>query len=186
MLSNKPVQISLLEGKRQLVYVFSAFVQVSYVIANLRTRAKVLQVATAQSTIIRDGTYVVQESIDIGGFSLTPTKTGLLLAIIRKFELLHYAYVAPWETFRRAMTTNQLLSHEDNPFPRQFLFSSRFSTVDSAGSVWMLIKDYINHLCGETPTGLRMGGLAPTTNFAGLTVSPTDTQHKAAINAPYQ
>jgi hypothetical protein len=77
MLSNKPVRVSLLEGKHQLVYVFSTFVPVSYVIANLRTRAKVLQAVTAHSTITRDGTYVVQESIDVGGLSLTPTKTGL-------------------------------------------------------------------------------------------------------------
>jgi hypothetical protein len=50
----------------------------------------------------------------------------------------------------------------------------------------MLIKGYINHLCEETPIGLRMGVPAPTTKFVGLRVTLTETQRKAAINAPYQ
>jgi hypothetical protein len=40
---------------------------------------------------------------------------------------------------------------------------------------------HINHLCGETPTKLRTGIPAPTTNFASLTVTLTETQHKIAI-----
>jgi hypothetical protein len=36
---------------------------------------------------------------------------------------------------------------------------------------------------GETPTDLRMGAPAPTTNFDGLAV--TQTQRKAAIDSPY-
>jgi hypothetical protein len=35
---------------------------------------------------------------------------------------------------------------------------------------WMLVKGYIKKLCGETPTGLRMGVPAPVTNFVGLSV----------------
>jgi hypothetical protein len=50
----------------------------------------------------------------------------------------------------------------------------------------MLIKGYINQLCGETPTNSCMGVLAPTTHFIGLTVSLTETQRKAAINSMYQ
>jgi hypothetical protein len=51
----------------------------------------------------------------------------------------------------------------------------------------MLIKGHINHLCGETPTSLRMDIPAPTTNFAGPTVmSLTETQCKAAINSRCQ
>jgi hypothetical protein len=50
----------------------------------------------------------------------------------------------------------------------------------------MLMRGYINQLCGETPTDLRMGVPAPTTNFVGLTVTLTETQRKVAINAPYQ
>jgi hypothetical protein len=40
-----------------------------------------------------DGTYVVLKSIDIDGLSLTPTKTGLLPEIMRKFELLRSGLV---------------------------------------------------------------------------------------------
>jgi hypothetical protein len=41
-------------------------------------------------------------------------------------------------------------------------------------------------LCGRTPIGLRLGALVPTTNFAGLPVTLTETQRKAAINSPMQ
>jgi hypothetical protein len=50
----------------------------------------------------------------------------------------------------------------------------------------MLIKDYINHMCGKTPTDLRIGVPAPTTNFGGSTVTLIETQRKAAINARYK
>jgi hypothetical protein len=49
----------------------------------------------------------------------------------------------------------------------------------------MIIKGYINWLCGETPTDLRMGVPVPTTNFDGLSLTVNETQRKAAINAPY-
>jgi branched-subunit amino acid ABC-type transport system permease component len=41
-------------------------------------------------------------------------------------------------------------------------------------------------MCGETPTDLRMGIPAPTTNFVGLTVTLIETQRKVAINSRYQ
>jgi hypothetical protein len=62
---------------------------------------------------------------------------------------------------------------------------SRFTTVD-AGSLWLLIRGHINRLTGEGPTDLRVGQPIPTHNLAGLPVTLTETQRKAAINAPYQ
>jgi hypothetical protein len=50
----------------------------------------------------------------------------------------------------------------------------------------MLITGHIYRLCGETPTDLRMGVPAPTTNFVGLTVTLTKTQRKAAIYSSYK
>jgi hypothetical protein len=61
----------------------------------------------------------------------------------------------------------------------------RFPSVDS-GHVWLLIRGYINQLCGETPTDLRVGMPIPTTNLAGLLVTLTETQRKAAVNSPFQ
>jgi hypothetical protein len=61
----------------------------------------------------------------------------------------------------------------------------RFKYVDF-GHVWMLVRGYINKLCGQTPTDLRMGALVPTTNFVGLPVTLTETQRKAAINTNFQ
>jgi hypothetical protein len=89
--------------------------------------------------------------------------------------------VTQWENFRRAVITHQVLCHEDTSLPRQILFYYRFSIANSA-HVWMLIKGYINHLCGETPTDLRMGVLAHATNFVGLSVTLIETHRKAAIN----
>jgi hypothetical protein len=136
------------------------------VAASTRTHAKLVQVVHAQSTINPDGTYVVPATIDINGLSLTPTKTKLLPKIIFKFELLRFGYAAQWETFRRAITTNPLLCHEDTSLPKQFLFYFRFSIVDSC-PMWVLIVGHNNYMCGETPTHIRMGVSAPTTKFAG-------------------
>jgi hypothetical protein len=62
---------------------------VPYVTTHLRTPAQLEQVVTAQSIINPDGSYVVPETIDVGGsMNLTPAKTGLLLAMKRKSELL--------------------------------------------------------------------------------------------------
>jgi hypothetical protein len=58
-------------------------------------------------------------------------------------------------------------------------------SVDSC-PVWLLIRGYINHLCGHTPTDLRMGAPIPTTNFARLSVTLTETHCKAAVNSPFQ
>jgi hypothetical protein len=129
-----------------------------------------VQVVTTQSTINLDGTYVVLESIDIDGLSLSPTKTRLLPSITRKFELLRFGYVAQWHTFRRVVITNQLLCHHYRSLPRQLVFYSRFSTVDSC-PLLISIKGYIHQMCRETPIDLRMGVPAPTTNFVGLTVT---------------
>jgi hypothetical protein len=151
----------------------------------LRTLAQLEQVVTTQSTINPDGSYVVPETLDIGGLNLTPAKTGLLHAVKHKSELLHFSYVTQWETFRRAVYTSQALFHDDTTIPRQFFMYPRFSLVDS-DHVWLLISGYINQLCCETPTDLRVGMPMPTRNLAGLRVTLTETQRKTAINSPFQ
>jgi glyceraldehyde-3-phosphate dehydrogenase/erythrose-4-phosphate dehydrogenase len=50
----------------------------------------------------------------------------------------------------------------------------------------MFIKGYINQLCGQTQTNLRMGVPAPKTSYVGLSVTLIDTQRKAAINSRFQ
>jgi hypothetical protein len=62
---------------------------------------------------------------------------------------------------------------------------SRFTTVDSR-PVWLLIRGHINQLSGDVPTDLRVGMPMPTRNLAGLSVTLTETQRKAAINSPLQ
>jgi ADP-ribose pyrophosphatase YjhB (NUDIX family) len=126
LLSNNPVRVPLPEGKYQLVYVFSSFVLVPFVAANIRTHAKLVQAATAQSTINHDGTYIAPATIDIDSLSLTPTKIGLLHAIIRKLELLYFGYVAQRKTFRRAVTTNHMLCHETVSYRDNFFFTFVF------------------------------------------------------------
>jgi hypothetical protein len=59
---------------------------------------------------------------------------------------------------------------------------SRFSSVDY-GRVWLLIRGYINQLSGLTPTDLRVGTPMPTFNLAGLPMTLTETQRKAAVNS---
>jgi hypothetical protein len=184
LLTDAPLHVALPRGRRQYVYVYSACIPVPYLIAHLPTPAKLQLVAIAQSTINPHCSYVIPTTIDIDGLSLTLAKNGLLSALIRKYELLHFGYVTQWETFRRASITYHVLCHEDTSLPRQILFDSRFTIVDSS-HVWMLIGGYINHLCGETPTDLRMGVSAPTTNFVGLSVTLTETQRKATINSPF-
>jgi hypothetical protein len=102
-----------------------------------------------------------------------------------KSELLHFGYVTQWETFRRAVYTSHALFHDDTSIPRQFFMYPRFSSVDY-GHVWLLIRGYINHLCGETPTDLRVETPMPTTDLADLLVTLTGTQRKAAVNSPFQ
>jgi ADP-ribose pyrophosphatase YjhB (NUDIX family) len=182
MLSDAHVRVALCVGQ-QLVYVYSASVHVPYVTTHLRTPAQLEQAVTAQSTINPDGSYVVTETIDIGGLNLTPAKTGLLLAMKHKSELLHFGYVTQWETFRRAVYTSHALFHDDTTIPRQFFMYPRFSSVDSR-PVWLLIRGYINQLCRETPTDLRVGTPIPTTNLVGLHVTLTETQRKAAVSSP--
>jgi ADP-ribose pyrophosphatase YjhB (NUDIX family) len=71
LLSDAHVRVALPAGQH-LVYVYSAFVPVPYVTSHLRTLAQLEQVVTAQSTINPDGSYVVPETLDIGGLNLTP------------------------------------------------------------------------------------------------------------------
>jgi hypothetical protein len=49
-----------------------------------------------------------------------------------------------------------------------------------------IIRGFINLLCGDTPTDLRMGVPAPTTNFVCLTAPINETQRLAAISSRYQ
>jgi hypothetical protein len=63
---------------QQLVYVYAASVRVPYVTTHLRTTAQLEQAVTTPSTINADGSYVVPETIDIEGLTLTPAKKGLL------------------------------------------------------------------------------------------------------------
>jgi hypothetical protein len=102
-----------------------------------------------------------------------------------KRELLHSGYVTQWETFRRAVYSSRALFHDDTTIPRHLFMYPRFSSVDS-GHVWLLIRGYINQLCGETPTDLRVGIPMPTRNLAGLRVTLTETQRKTAINSPFK
>jgi ADP-ribose pyrophosphatase YjhB (NUDIX family) len=105
LLSDAHVRVALHVGQH-LVYVYTASIHVPYVTTQLRTHAQLEQAVTAQSTINPDGSYVVPETIDIGGLNLTPAKTGLLPAMKHKSELLHFGYVTQWETFRRAVYTS--------------------------------------------------------------------------------
>jgi hypothetical protein len=76
LLSDAPVRVALPEGRHQLVYVFLASVPVPYVTTHLRKLAKLEQALIAQPTVNPDDSYVVQQTIDIDGFSLTLAKHG--------------------------------------------------------------------------------------------------------------
>jgi 8-oxo-dGTP pyrophosphatase MutT (NUDIX family) len=179
LLSDAPVRVAL-PDRQSLVYIYAASIPVPFVTNHLRTPSQLEHDVTTHSTINPDDTYVVPETIDIGGLNLTPAKTGLLPAVKHKSELLHFGYVTQWETFRRAVYTSQALFHDDTTISRQFFMYPRFSSVDS-GLVWLLIRGYINQVCGETPTDLRVGMPIPTRNLAGLPLTLTETQRKAAI-----
>jgi ADP-ribose pyrophosphatase YjhB (NUDIX family) len=71
LLSDAHVRVALPEGQ-QLVYVYSAYVPVPFVTSHLRTPTQLEQAVTAESTINPDGSYVVPETLDIGGLDLTP------------------------------------------------------------------------------------------------------------------
>jgi ADP-ribose pyrophosphatase YjhB (NUDIX family) len=184
LLSDAHVRVAFPAGQ-PLAYIYSAYVHVPYVTTHLRTPAQLEQAFTAQSTIDPDGSYVVPETLDTGGLNLTPAKTGLLPAMKHKSELLHFGYVTQWETFRCAIYTSHALFHDDTTIPRQFFMYPRFSSVDSC-HVWLLIRGYINQLCGETPADLRVGTPMPMRSLVGLPMTLTETQRKAAINSPFQ
>jgi hypothetical protein len=63
LLSDAPVRVS-------------AYVIVPYVTTRLRTPAQLERAVTDQSTTNHDGSFVVPETIDIGGLLLTPAKDG--------------------------------------------------------------------------------------------------------------
>jgi 8-oxo-dGTP pyrophosphatase MutT (NUDIX family) len=83
LLRNAPVRVALPFGQH-LAYVSSAYVQVPHVTTHLRTHAQLERALTALSTINPYGPYVVPETIEIGGLSLTPAKTGLLQSLKQK------------------------------------------------------------------------------------------------------
>jgi hypothetical protein len=95
--------------------------------------------------------------------------------------------VAHWDAYRGAVISKQsrFTISDDESLPSQFFFCPRFTFVDSS-PVWMLIKVYINQLCGETPTNFRMGVSASTTKFVGLSVNIIETRRNAAINSTCQ
>jgi 8-oxo-dGTP pyrophosphatase MutT (NUDIX family) len=182
LLSDAPVLVTLPQGQ-QLVYVYSALISVLFATNNLRTPASVEQAVLAQSTVNPDGTYVVPETINIDGLTLTPAQTGLLRAEKHKSELLHFGYVTQWESFSRAVYQHVPVLQDDTSIPRQFHMYSRFTSVDS-GHVWLLIRGHINRLTSEGPTDLRVGMPMPIHNCAGLPATLTETERKAAINSP--
>jgi hypothetical protein len=172
-LSSNHVRVPLPGGKHELVDVFSALVHLPYVTTNLRTLAKVEHVATPQSTFHHDSSYVVPVVVDTDGLSLTPSKIGLVTQ--RKYELIHFGYMAQWESFRGATISRQLFLQEDTSSPRRLFYHPPFTASDYS-LAWMLIKGYTCQLCGETPIDLRMGVPAPTTNYNGMSVTLTTTK----------
>jgi 8-oxo-dGTP pyrophosphatase MutT (NUDIX family) len=142
LLTDAPARVALPLGQ-QLIYVYSASVPVPYVTTHLRTPAQLEHAVTAQSTINHDGSYVVPETVDIGGMSLTPAKKGLVPSLKQKNESLHFGYVTHFEIFRRAVYTSHVLCCDDPSVPRQFFMYFRFNAVDF-GLVYMLVRGYIN------------------------------------------
>jgi hypothetical protein len=69
----------------------------------MHTPTKVEEVVTALSTVHPDVFYVVPTTVDIEGLSLTPSKIGLVKETQRKYELLHFSYVAQWKSFPGAL-----------------------------------------------------------------------------------
>jgi hypothetical protein len=129
---------------------------------------------------------------------LTSFKNRLTLAVFRlhPLRLGYFIHNVSWScftlvtllnglnlAFRSDVISKVVLCHDDTSLPRLLGFSPRFT---GAGHVCMLIKGYIYHLCGETPTDLRMGVPTPATSFVGLSLSLTETQRKATTNAPYK
>jgi hypothetical protein len=81
-------------------------------------------------------------------------------------------------SFRAAVTSRQLFLHQDTSLRMRLFFFARVTAGD-CGHVWMLIKGYIDKLCGETPSDLRMRLPDSTTNLDGLSVTLTETQRRA-------
>jgi hypothetical protein len=66
--------------------------------------------------------------------------------------------------------SRQLFLHQDTSLPKQLFVVPQFIDAE-CGPMWMLIKGYINQLCDEMPTDLRMEVPPPTTNVVGLSVT---------------
>jgi hypothetical protein len=126
MLSGNHVWVPLPDGHHHLVYIYLASVIVPYVTANLRTPIKVEHAVIAQSTVHLASSYVVPATIDIDGLSLTPDKTRLAKKTYRKFELLHFGYMAQWEYLRGDVISR----HKDSSKPRQFFLYPRSTSPD--------------------------------------------------------
>jgi hypothetical protein len=79
--------------------------------------------------------------------------------------------------------SRKIYVYQDTLLSMQLFFHPRFTTACDSRHVWMLLKGYINRMCGKTPTDLRMGiHPAPVTYFVGLSVTLNETQREAAIN----
>jgi hypothetical protein len=112
LLRGNPVRVPSPARQHQSVYVFSVSAHAPYVTANLRTPAKVEQVVNALSTVHLGGTCVVSIVVDIDGLTLPPSKIWLVKETQRKCDLLHFGYVAHWESFPRGdEISRQLFLH---------------------------------------------------------------------------
>jgi 8-oxo-dGTP pyrophosphatase MutT (NUDIX family) len=98
LLRDALVRVAIPEGQ-QHVYVYLASVPVPFVTSHLRTPAQLEQAITSQSTTNPDGSYVVPETLDIGGLNPPPAKTGLLPSVKHNSELLHFGYVTHGRLF---------------------------------------------------------------------------------------
>jgi hypothetical protein len=70
--------------------------------------AKVEHVVIVQSKVPHDDSYVVPTTVDINGLILTPYVTGLVKESQRKYELLHFGFVAQWQPFRVIILSRQI------------------------------------------------------------------------------
>jgi hypothetical protein len=86
--------------------------------------------------------------------------------------MLHFGYVAQWESFRGNVISRQIFVHEDLSLPKQLVFFHARFTVSDCGPMWMLIKGYIYELCGAPRR--RIGGGPEGGALANLTAfTPT-------------
>jgi hypothetical protein len=125
LLSVNPVRVPLHVGRYQLVHVVSVFVNVPYVIANLRTLAKVEHAVAAQSIVYPHDSYVISATVGIDGLSLTSSRIELLKETQRKHELLHFSYVA----YLVGVVSNRCNLSTPFPPPRYVVANAAFPPV---------------------------------------------------------